>query len=211
VRAASEWPQLLAFLRLVGKLKQLRRKGWVDRGVHEPESVADHSFRLALLAWIVGQSVAGADPARMALLALVHDLPEALAGDRTPFDDALAAGADRTTLFRQPPPQDAAATAAKSHAERVALQEMTALLPPSLAEALRSLWEEYEAGATLEAQLVRQLDKLETALQALEYRETQSELVIDSFVLGLADVVVHPALQDAVTALRATWKAGSTS
>jgi len=211
VNAASEWSQLLAFLRLVGKLKQLRRKGWIDRGVREPESVADHSFRLALLAWLIGQSVGGADPARMALLALVHDMPEALAGDRTPFDDALAAGADRTALFRQPPPRDAAATAAKSHAERAALHEMTAVLPPSLAEALQSLWEEYETGATLEAQLVRQLDKLETALQALEYHETQPELVIDSFVLGLDDAVVHPALRDIAAALQATWKAGSTS
>jgi putative hydrolases of HD superfamily len=45
-------------------------------------------------------------------------------------------------------------------------------------------WEEYEASQTPEARLVRQLDKLETWLQALEYQEQQPDLIIESFRRG---------------------------
>ncbi len=189
---AGDW---LRFFEQVGRLKALRRQGWIDRGVREPESVADHSFRLALMAWLLAQERPSLDAERAAVLALAHDVAEALAGDRTPFDTALRTGAEREPLFRQRPVYDPAAEAEKTAAERAALREMAALLPAPVAAELIAAWEEYEAGQTPEARFVRQLDKLETVLQALEYRERQPELIIDSFVLGALDEVRDPLLR----------------
>src|SRR5687767_7316770 len=80
---------LFAFIRGAGRLKGIRRQGWVDREVADPESVADHSFRLVVLAWLVADRL-GLDSNRAIRLALIHDLPEAFAGDQTPFGDLSA-------------------------------------------------------------------------------------------------------------------------
>jgi len=47
---------------------------------------------------------------------------------------------------------------------------------------------------------VRQLDKIETVWQALEYRARQPELIVDSFVLGALEEVTDPALRDLLVA-----------
>src|SRR5438045_1530082 len=70
-------------------LKEGRRKGGVDRGVPDAESVADHSYRVALLAWALART-RGLDAERAMLIGLVHDLAEAEVGDETPFDGLLA-------------------------------------------------------------------------------------------------------------------------
>lgn len=175
------------FFRHIGRLKRLQRQGWVDRGVPDPESVSDHSFRLALMTLLIAGGDASVDTDRALRLALVHDLPEALAGDVTPFDDRLReAGVDREALFHDMPAYSDAADQAKHEAERDALSEMTAELPDDVRHMLVAAWEEYEAGESREAQLVRQLDKLETWLQALEYRQEQPDLIIESFRRGTA-------------------------
>lgn len=192
----AEASELLRFVRAIGRLKTLRRQGWIDRGVREPESVADHSFRLALMAWVLAQRRPDLDATRAMLLALVHDAAEAIAGDRTPFDAALQAGAEPAVLFRQRPVYDPEAEARKTAAERAALCELAALLPEPVGERLIEVWEEYEAAQTPEARFVRQLDKLETVLQALEYRERQPDLIIDSFILGALDEVTDRSLRE---------------
>ncbi len=73
-------------MHLAMKLKSVHRQGWIDRGVPNPESSADHSWSLALFAWLIACTREDLDANRVLLLALVHDLPEALAGDATPFD-----------------------------------------------------------------------------------------------------------------------------
>lgn len=192
----AEASALLRFVRTIGRLKTLRRQGWIDRGVREPESVADHSFRLALMVWVLAQRRPDLDATRAMLLALVHDAAEAIAGDRTPFDAALQAGAEPAVLFRQRPVYDPEAEARKTAAERAALRELAALLPEPVGERLIEAWEEYEAAQTPEARFVRQLDKLETVLQALEYRERQPDLIIDSFILGALDEVTDRSLRE---------------
>src|SRR5690554_6859406 len=44
---------LLDFFLVAGKVKSLRRTGWVDREVRDPESVADHMYRMALMALVL--------------------------------------------------------------------------------------------------------------------------------------------------------------
>ena len=180
---------------LAGNLKKLKRQGWIDRGVDQPESVADHSWRLALMTLLVSSEDPEIDAGRAVRLALVHDLPESLTGDITPFDDQLREPeADRTSLFHDLPEYSDAADQSKTEAERRAIHQLTADLPADLAAMLIESWEEYEAGETAEARLVRQLDKLETWLQALEYRQIQPDLIIESFRKGTERDLTDPGL-----------------
>jgi putative hydrolase of HD superfamily len=128
-------------------LKLLPRTGWLQRGLQNVESIAEHSFGVAALALIVGDLHEGLDRGRLLSIALVHDLAEALIGD-------LPASASRLI-----------GKEAKHAAERRAFLELFSGMPQ--AESYLELWEEYSAGATPEARLVKALDKLE--LQALQY------------------------------------------
>jgi putative hydrolases of HD superfamily len=204
-----EMRALAGLLRQAGALKRLRRQGWVDRGVVSPESVADHSYRLALLVLILASRSPGVDPCRAVTLALVHDLPEALAGDITPFDDALGRpGVDRSALFRQRPVFDPETYQAKKEREREAVEDLTSGLPEDVAALVQDAWLEYESGSTPEARLVRQADKLETWLQALEYAVEQPELVIESFRIGTREAVDDPALAGLLNAIDGLFDSG---
>jgi putative hydrolase of HD superfamily len=142
---------VLRFLRLAGRLKETARAGWGLRGIGDPESVADHSFRVALLALVLSR---GAEPPldreRCVAMALAHDLAESVVGDITPYDGV--------------------STDEKHRREREAMQRLAAMLGDD--EVLR-LWEEYQAAETAEARFVKDLDKLETVLQAAEYEEAR--------------------------------------
>ena len=139
---------LLSFLTDAGRLKRLRRAGWVRVGVPDSESVADHSYRVAVMALLIGPRL-GLNVDRLVRLALIHDLAEARVGDLTPLD--------------------AVSPTEKSDLESAAFVDIVDGL--SEGEALYDLWLEYESGATPEARSARQLDKLELALQALEYEQ----------------------------------------
>jgi putative hydrolase of HD superfamily len=171
---------LAALADAAGKLKRVRRKGWVDRGVPDAESVADHSYRLALLAWAVARE-RGLDADRALKVALLHDLAEADVGDETPFDDALAAADFDPARFDRAAPRDDARSRAKHARERAALDALAGLLPAALADELRDLVGEYDAQSSAEARLVKQLDRVETLLQAEEYAAEQPDLRIGSF------------------------------
>jgi putative hydrolase of HD superfamily len=171
---------LAALADAAGKLKRVRRKGWVDRGVADAESVADHSYRLALLAWALARE-RGLDADRAVKIALLHDLAEAEVGDETPFDEALAASEFDRARFDQPAPRDEARRAAKHARERAAIDRLAAQLPATVAAELIELTADYDAQRSAESRLVKQLDRVETMLQAEEYLAEQPDLPIGSF------------------------------
>lgn len=170
---------LLTLYSQVAALKMLPRLGWLQRGVAGAESVADHTFGVAMLALLVGDRVEtsssdltypganageerrGAEIERGKLLAiaLIHDLAEALLGD-LPASARRLIGAD-----------------AKHAAERRAIEELFGSLP-NHAEYL-ALWEEYAAGASVEARLVKELDRLEMLAQALAYERAGSRTLAE--------------------------------
>jgi putative hydrolase of HD superfamily len=138
---------LLRFFHLAGRLKAMPRAGWALRGIAEPESVAEHSHRVGLLALVLAPRAGPPlDAARCVAIALVHDLAEALVGDITPFD-----GVDADEKRRR---------------EEEAMRHLAALAGD---DGLLGLWREYAAAETPEARFVKELDKLETVLQAAEY------------------------------------------
>jgi putative hydrolase of HD superfamily len=71
--------------------------------------------------------------------------------------------------------------AEKRRAESGAMKELLADLPKSLAKEYWSVWEEYERGTSGEARLVKQLDKLELALQADEYKRADAANDVTEF------------------------------
>ena len=66
-------------------LKDLPRTGWVRSGVQEPESVAAHSWGMAVLALHFAPK--NLDLAKVLAMCIIHDLPEVRVGDLTPHDD----------------------------------------------------------------------------------------------------------------------------
>ena len=145
---------LLALYTQVATLKLLPRTGWLQRGVPNPESVAEHTFGVATLALLIGDTIAGLDRGKLLAIAMLHDLAEALMSD-LPASAKRFIGAER-----------------KHDAERRALEEMLARLP-NRAEYL-ALWEEYARGCSREARLVKGIDRIEMLAQVLSYERAGS-------------------------------------
>jgi putative hydrolase of HD superfamily len=146
---ASRTPAYARLLLFAGALKNLPRTGWRLVGIKDCESVAEHSYRVALVALVLSELVEGVDRAKLLQMALLHDLPESLVTD-LPRTAVELIGRD-----------------VKRQAERDAWAELMPLDPP-LAR-WRALWEEFEAEETAEAKLIRAADRLEMLFQAYEY------------------------------------------
>ena len=208
-----DWEAIARTLSAIGNLKRTPRTGWLDRGVSElaTESVADHSFRVALLAWMGAttyppgsQNEVGIDLARVLLIALAHDLPEAFAGDPTPYaleDIPPESDPDaRRRFLDQRQERDPVRAADKRRAEQAAMSRLLVGLPVAMAESLGEAWREYEEQATAEARLVKQADRLETYLQSREYLVDDSNLPMESFARQVEDPATLP--DDAMRDLR---------
>ncbi|XP_062078517.1 uncharacterized protein LOC133783017 [Humulus lupulus] len=143
------------FLSLCHRLKTTKRAGWVKREVKDPESVADHMYRMGVMA-LIAKDIPGVDRDKCIKMAIVHDIAEAIVGDITPSD-----GVPKTE---------------KSRREREALDHMCKLLGGgSRAEEIGELWMEYEQNSSPEAKIVKDFDKVEMILQALEYENEQGK------------------------------------
>jgi putative hydrolase of HD superfamily len=168
---------VLTFLRSAERLKLVTRSGWTSAG--QPESVAEHTWRLCLMAMLLYGETPGVDLARLLRMCLIHDLGEAIGGDvPAPAQTPDSGKADR---------------------ERADLLELTAPLPPGLRREIVALWDEYEAATTPEARLAKGLDKLETILQ-----HTQGRNPADfDYAFNLAYGQRYTAADPVLAALRA--------
>ena len=84
-------------------LKDVLRQGWVNAGVESPESVAAHSWGMAVLALKLCPE--GLKLEHVLKLCLVHDLPEVIVGDLTPQDDVSTKSADERAAMEQLAPE----------------------------------------------------------------------------------------------------------
>ncbi|CAM8912878.1 unnamed protein product [Rhodiola kirilowii] len=163
--SSSSAAYAINFLTLCHSLKTTKRKGWINHGIKGPESIADHMYRMALMSLIAGD-MPGVNRERCIKIAIVHDIAEAIVGDITPSDGV--------------PKEE------KSRREQAALKEMCKVLGGGMrAEEIQELWREYEDNASNEAKLVKDFDKVEMILQALEY-EMEHGKVLDEFFQSTA-------------------------
>lgn len=144
---------LAKFLLKAGNLKKVHRAGWIREEMPEPETVAEHSWRLAFLVMLLEDGLDAADSNKMLRMALIHDLTEAITGDIV-----IQRGAKQVNdkNFDE---------------EERTIKEMVSGIENG--NKVFKLWEEQSAensaGATREANILYQLGKVATAWQALEY------------------------------------------
>jgi len=138
--------KIFEFTKISCKLKSTQR--WLNtKTMITKESSADHSWHLALLVPIVARELKlDVNIERSMMLALVHDLVEAIAGDT---DHSLIVWGIKTAE-------------AKNNEEIAAMVEIRKSLSKETGTEIHNIWNEYEAGKTPEARYVKALDKIET-------------------------------------------------
>lgn len=139
---------IAAFGYELGILKRIRRAGWWHLGVRDPESVAEHSLRVAQLAALLAAEEGG-NPERAAFLALWHDAAETRTGDLPHTAQPYLTKPDPRTITA----------------------DQTADLPEAARDSVCGAVDEYEQRETTEARCAKDADKLEMLLQAVEYRD----------------------------------------
>ncbi|MDY4442906.1 MAG: HD domain-containing protein [Butyricicoccus sp.] len=133
--------KLLNILSVAEKLKCHTRHCSTSSG--RPESVAEHSWRTALMAMLTASAFPEADMDKVIRMCLIHDLGEAFTGDIPSFDK----------------------TEADSKTEELALRQWVQTFPSPEREEWLALYEEMEAQQTQEARIYKALDKLEAVIQ----------------------------------------------
>ncbi|CBI27113.3 unnamed protein product, partial [Vitis vinifera] len=132
-------------LQLICETKE--RKGWINRGLQDPESIADYIYRF--MAMTAGD-LHGVNRERCIKIAIVHDIVEAIVGDKKSYHYISEREMRRW--------------------KQSALREMHEVFGGQMTvEEFKELWEEYENNSSLEANLVKDFEKVEPSLQALEY------------------------------------------
>jgi putative hydrolase of HD superfamily len=149
---------------ICGKLKDIKRTGWVRSGVPLPESDADHMHRCAMCAMLLFQNdddcdetkedsiyhSSKVDKNKLLRMTVSHDLCESLAGDITPHCGAV--------LLQ-----------GKEANEQAAMEEIRKIVGDPLGKELFDLWREYEDQISVEAIYCKDIDKFEMLVQAFEY------------------------------------------
>lgn len=132
--------ELIEFLGVVEKLKCNTRHSWTSSG--RRESVAEHSWRLSLLAMLCADEYPDLDMNKVVRMCIIHDLGEAITGDVPSFEK----------------------TETNEMTEREAWDKLISMLPAPYAGEFADLYAEMEAKRTPEARLYKALDNMEAVI-----------------------------------------------
>jgi putative hydrolase of HD superfamily len=139
---------LFDFFYIVSELKKIPRRGWKEKiGITRPESVADHSFSVAIMA-MVFSDLQKLDTQKMLKMALLHDLSESITGDFIPEEISKMS---------------------KKEIENQTINEILSMLPSEISNGYTRIWDEFQEGTSKESVLMHEIDRLEMAIQALKY------------------------------------------
>lgn len=143
--------RIFSFLCQAGKLKDTLRYNEKKNGTKE--SVADHSWRLALMAFTMAEELEiNVDILKVTKLAVAHDIAESITGDI----DAVLIMEGKVSKEE------------KKRKEISAMEEIKNIAPEKTGLEIYNLWDEYEKGETKEAKFIKALDKLETLMHLAE-------------------------------------------
>jgi putative hydrolase of HD superfamily len=182
---SDELRDTTGFLYEIGLLKRYKRTGWSQVGVPLPESVADHSFRVSVIASVLA-AMEGANSQRAAFLALWHDSQETRTTDLPHLTKNYVSAAANEQVTR----------------------DQVAPLPPSVAGMISVAVAEYEAAETPEARCARDADKLECLLQAREYQDqghANAQPWIDSSLASLTTAAAKQLAHEAMAQNSLDW------
>jgi putative hydrolase of HD superfamily len=153
------YKNLLSFFNEMGQLKRVARSGWWTIGITHCESVADHSFRCAIIGFCIALEE-NCDPYKTALLCLCNDLHESRIND-------LHKVCQRYIDLRNAEMQ--------SHTEQVSQ------LPKKIRDEFLSLMKELWGDQSKEANVARDSDILECMIQGKEYFDQGHNQAYDFF------------------------------
>ncbi len=164
----------LEFFKKIGKLKNIQRKGILFYGVKEADSTADHVFRFAVMAWILGQN-RKLDLAKVLKLVLVHDLCKVYTGDITPYDGLFPKSKTKKDQYkfawrwrRLSLKEKQKRYGEKVSKEQKALHRLIAKLPKYVQNDMMRVWMDYQRVESPEAQFVVQIGRIENLIESLE-------------------------------------------
>ena len=132
--------EYISFLNIIEKLKCNTRHSWTSSG--RQESVAEHSWRLAVMAMLCADEYNALDINKVIKMCLIHDFGEAITGDIPAF---LKSVNDEEN-------------------EENAVNNLISLLPSESGKELLALFEEMRAMNTDEARLYKSLDNIEALI-----------------------------------------------
>ncbi len=133
--------EYLEILHVAEHLKDTPRHCTTSKG--RTESVAEHSWRISLMAFLLRSVFPEADMDKVTRMCLIHDLGECFTGDIPTF---VKTDADRET-------------------EDTLLAKWVKTLPDGVSREMAELYAEMDAQQTLEAKIYKALDKLEAVIQ----------------------------------------------
>lgn len=148
-RKNSPAKSVLEFISEAGLLKRISRSGWQLLGIKDSESVADHSFRCAVIGYVLAR-VEGVPPHKVLLMSLFNDIQEARITD-------LHKMAQRYIEIET--------------TEDGAFREQVESLPPDIKKELSDMRREYKGQKSAESIIARDADILECLIQAKEYHQ----------------------------------------
>ena len=170
---------ILEFFECAANLKKVKRQGWIDKlQIKNPESVADHSYSMAIMSMIISD-MKNCDSEKCLKMALLHDLAESKIGDHTPEQISKE---EKTKL------------------EDKTILEIIEILPKEIGTKYLEIWKEYQEQKTTEAVLVHQIDRIEMALQAKIYRQDgNSREKLEVFFESAKNEIVDSDLKELFT------------
>lgn len=149
MKTKTDIENIINFLAEAGQLKRVKRSGWWVAGIKEPESVADHCFRCAVIGYVLAK-MEKADPYKILLMTIFNDIHESRIND-------LHKMGQRYINFRK--------------AEQKVHKEQTLLLPELIRKEYSLIRESYDKQTSKEAIIARDADILECIMQAKEYMD----------------------------------------
>uniref|UniRef100_A0A1B6CYP5 5'-deoxynucleotidase HDDC2 n=2 Tax=Clastoptera arizonana TaxID=38151 RepID=A0A1B6CYP5_9HEMI len=178
--AGNSLGNILQFLELMGQLKHTPRTGWVHRQIPNPESIASHMYRMAIMTFLLGEKD-NINRSRCMELALVHDMAECIVGDITPN-----CGIPREEKHRR---------------ENEAMKHLVTLTG-NHGDYMYQLYKEYEKQETVESKLVKELDMFDMILQAYEYeKQVGTPLKLQEFFDSTKHKFKQPIIESLVNEL----------
>lgn len=166
---------ILDFLKSAVKLKDVSRQGWIEKlSIDVPESVADHSYSMAVMGMIISD-LENFDTEKILKMILLHDLAESKIGDYTPGKIPYEK---------------------KKKLENTAFTEIVEKLPSNIKLEYLRIWHEYQENNSSESKIVHQIDKLEMTLQAKSYQEKGHGKEIKSFFESAKKEITDPKLKE---------------
>ena len=197
----------IQFFHILERLKTTKRQGWVDYGVKDGESIADHMYRMSIITMLCPQSLVkglNIDVPRCTKMALIHDMAESLVGDLTPSQKHRIEG-----QFGKGEKSRREAAVMRYFGE-VMLGNVeggdTGNKAGDAGNDIMGVWQEYEDSKTTNSKFVHDVDKIELMLQMVEYeRKGRGSLDLHEFT-EVADRIQLQEVKDWWEELKAERK-----